>query len=283
MKLFSARFDPDYPDLKQSLLLGVYYFGFGIIFYIAATIPVLFGKLIGWEFSLLTYLDYLRSIGGPVIVIPLIIFVSWKSGISFNWELKSPGIRLILLLALLAISVKIIEQPLINSVEYLKALIGGRVRQLYFSRPDFSFYMVLTSIFSVVISPIIEEIFFRKQIFGILLKKYSPAVAIVLSSALFACAHFRIYDIGALFVSGLLYSFVYYKTKSLEASILLHSLNNLSVGLMKYEYIDIAGMHFLKFMGVRVICGIIIYMIISYINGFGRIKADYQADETIAP
>ena len=108
MKLFSARFDPDYPDLKQSMRLLSYYFACIIIFYIAGTIPLIFGKLTGWEFSLFSYLDYLRTIFSPFIFIPLIIYVSLKSGISYQWELKSPGIRLILLLVLLAISVRII-------------------------------------------------------------------------------------------------------------------------------------------------------------------------------
>jgi len=281
MKLFSARFDPEYPDLKQILLLVVLYFASGIIFYIIATIPVLFGKLIGWEFSLITYLDYLRLIGSTFINIPLIIYVSRKSGTSFNWELKSPGIQLILLLALLAISVKIIVQPLENPVEYFRALIGGSVRQLDFISPDLNFYMLITFIFSVVITPIVEEIFFRKQILGLLQKKYSPAVSIVIGSALFACAHQRLNDIGALFILGLLNSFVYYKTKSLEASIVLHSINNLSVIFMKYEFIDISGMHVFKFIGAMVICAIVILLIISFINRNKKIQADYESDEQL--
>lgn len=270
MKLFSARFDPNYPDLKQSLLLVVLLFCIYIIIFIVETIPVLFGSLFGWEFSLITYLDFLRSIASPFIFIPLIIYVSRKSGISGHWTVKSPGIQLILLLALLAISVRIIIQPLINPVEYLSTLIGGSVRQLDFNRPEFNFYLVITSIFTVVIVPIVEEIFWRKQILGLLLKKYSPAVSIVLGSALFACAHQRINDIGVLFIWGLLFSFVYYKTKSLEASILLHSFTNLSSRLSKYEYIGITGMHFFKFIIVMVICAIIIYLIISYLKRYGE-------------
>ena len=282
MKLNSASYDLNYPDLKQSLLLLIYYIAFGIIFYIAATIPVLFGKLIGWEFSLITYLDYLHSIKAPFTIIPLIIYVSMKSGISFKWEFESPGIRLILILVLLAIAVRIIVQPLINPVEYISNFIGGSARQLDFSRPEFNFYMVFTSIFSVVIIPIVEEIFFRKQILGLLLRKYSPAVAIVLGSALFACAHQRLNDIGALFIGGLLCSFVYYKTKSLEASILFHSLNNLSGRFMRNEYIEIKGMHFFKFIIAMVICAIIIYLIIRYINRYYRMDKDFLPDGTEA-
>lgn len=284
MKLFTASFDPDYPDLKQSLLLLVYYFAFGIIFFIVATIPVLFGKLIGWEFSLITYLDYLRSIGSTFIFIPLIIYVSRKSGISFKWELKSPGIRLILLLVLLAITVRLIIQPFINPVDYITTLIGGRVRLFNFNLPEFDLYWVINFIFIVLIVPIVEEIFFRKQILGLLLKKYSPALSIVVSSALFACAHWQINNFGVFFIWGLLFSFVYYKTKSLEASILLHSITNLTGRFgLGYDYIDVAGMHFFKFIIAMVICAVIIYLIISYINGSERSKSEFKADEIIAP
>src|SRR5665647_243814 len=276
MKLFSPSFDPNYPNLKQSLFLAVLFFIFGFLFWMTAYIPLLIVSPLPE-----TYLVFLHSLVSPVCVIPLIIYVSRKSGILFKWELKSPGIRLVLLLALLVISVKIVIQPLINPVEYIRALIGGSVRQLGFIRPEFNFQILINSIFAVIIIPIVEEIFFRKQVLGLLLKKYSPAVAIVLSSALFACAHQRINDIGALFILGLLCSFVYYKTKSLEASILLHSLFNLSGRFYKYEYIDIAGTHFFKFIGVMVICAIIIYLIISFINRFEKIQADYESDEQL--
>ncbi len=284
MKLFSASLDPDYPDRRQILLLVVFYFAISTLFLFATTIPVLFGKLIGWEFSLFTYFDLLRPIASPIIYIPLIIYVSRKSGISYKWELKSPGIRFILLLVLLAIAIRIIIQPFINPVDYITTLIGGSVRLFNFNLPEFNFYWVLNFIFLVLIVPIVEEIFWRKQIFGLLLKNYSPTVAIVLGSALFACAHWQLNNIGALFIWGLLFSFVYYKTKSLEASILLHSITNLtSSSKQGYEYIDVTGMYFFKFIIGMVICAIIIYLIISYIDGFDRVKADYQEDKIIAP
>ena len=278
MKLFSARFDPNYPDLKQSLWLVVLFFISGVIFWMIATMPLLFVSPLPE-----TYLIFLRSVASPFIIIPLIIYVSRKSGISGHWTVKSPGIQLILLLALLALSARIILQPLINPVDYFNALIGGRVRLFDFNLPEFNLNWVINSIFIVLIVPIFEEIFFRKQILGLLLKKYSPAVSIVIGSALFACAHWRINDIGALFIWGLLFSLVYYKTKSLEASILLHSLTNLTSRFSKYEYIDVAGMHFFKFIGAMVICAIIIYSIISYLKRYeavGKDDEEKKADAT---
>src|SRR5674476_1344181 len=85
MKLFSPSFDPNYPNLKQSLFLAVLFFIFGFLFWMTAYIPLLIVSPLPE-----TYLVFLHSLVSPVCVIPLIIYVSRKSGILFKWELKSP-------------------------------------------------------------------------------------------------------------------------------------------------------------------------------------------------
>jgi membrane protease YdiL (CAAX protease family) len=95
---------------------------------------------------------------------------------------------------------------------------------------------------------------------------------------LFAFVHLRFVNIGALFVWGLLFCFVYYKTNSIECSILLHSIINGFGFFIKHDFIEITGMHFFKFIITMVICLIIIYLIISYINRNYRIKKDASTD-----
>lgn len=266
MKLFYASLDPNYPNLKQSLLLAFLYFTSFLLFWMIATMPL----LVVWPLPE-TYRIFLHSVASPVCTFPLIIYVSWKSGISFKWELKSPGIQLVLLLTLLAISTRIILQPLINPVDYFNTLISGKVRVFDYNLPEFNSFWLIDSIFIALIVPIFEEIFWRKQILGLLQKKYSQTVAIVLGSAFFACAHLQLNNIGALFIWGLLFSFVYYKTKSLEASIFLHSLTNLTSRFRPgCDYIEVKGPQFINFIIAMVICAIIIYLIIRYINRYDK-------------
>ncbi len=80
----------------------------------------------------------------------------------------------------------------------------------------------------VILAPIAEETIFRGLIMGVILRKY-PKIAVIVSSVLFTLMHvptdilsFLIYFIMAF---GL--AFMYYKTRRLEACILLHFVNNL--------------------------------------------------------
>ena len=79
-----------------------------------------------------------------------------------------------------------------------------------------------------VIAPITEEIIFRGAILRRMLQssKQSPWVAIVCSAALFSAGHiFSVMIANALFV-GLLFGWLYYKTRSLLLTIYLHLANN---------------------------------------------------------
>jgi membrane protease YdiL (CAAX protease family) len=206
-------------------------------------------------------------LGSPVCTIPLIIYVSRKSGIPINWTITLPQIHHILLLVLLGVSTVIITQPFIYPIEYFSNLIEGRFKFIELVVPKFNLLIVINFILRVFIGPIFEEIFWRRQIFGLLLNKYSPVISIVLSSALFACAHLRMYYIGALFIWGLLFCFVYYKSNSLELSILLHSITNGFIFFVKPAFIDFNEIQFFKYIMIIVISAIVIYLVISY---FGR-------------
>jgi len=165
MILFSASFDPNYPNLKQSLLLTFLYItSFALFFFLISVLP----RLLGWQLPPVHIIVFLYiCVGSTICIIPLIIYVSLKSGIPIKWKLKSPGIQLILLVSLLALSSRLILQPLYNPVDYFNTLIGGRVRLFNFNLPEFNLVWVISSIFIVLIVPIFEEIFWRKQILGL--------------------------------------------------------------------------------------------------------------------
>jgi membrane protease YdiL (CAAX protease family) len=115
-------------------------------------------------------------------------------------------------------------------------------------------------------APVIEEILWRKQIFGLFLNKFSPVVSIILSSALFALYHQQLVNIGFLFICGLLFCLVYYLSHSIEFSILLHSFLNLSGIFIEHRYITINYyIQFFNTIALMVICGVAIYLIIKYL------------------
>ena len=80
-----------------------------------------------------------------------------------------------------------------------------------------------------VIAPITEEVIFRGALLRRMLQssKFSPWLAIVCSALLFSVGHvFSVMIINALFI-GLLFGWLYYKTRSLLLTISLHLVNNI--------------------------------------------------------
>lgn len=91
------------------------------------------------------------------------------------------------------------------------------------------------AIFAIVIfAPILEEIIFRRIIFGSLLPKTNFFVAALVSAIAFAVIHFEFTHILLYAVSGFIFAFIYYKTKRIIASIISHMLLNGFVVLVQF-------------------------------------------------
>lgn len=83
----------------------------------------------------------------------------------------------------------------------------------------------------VFVAPFLEEIIFRKVIFGALTNKMPVASAALVSAVIFAVIHF---DFSYLLVytgMGLVFAYFYYKTKRIYVSYAIHMLMNAVVAL----------------------------------------------------
>ena len=88
-------------------------------------------------------------------------------------------------------------------------------------------YKIAGFIMICLLAPIFEEIIFR----GIILKgmfnfNVNPTVAILLNGFIFGCAHMNPWQFIGAGILGVIFGFVYYRTKSLFLPMLLHFLNN---------------------------------------------------------
>ena len=93
---------------------------------------------------------------------------------------------------------------------------------------DIDFLPQLISVF--IISPVFEEIFFRKLLFTQLLKKQSYWVSLVISSLCFSLIHIETpHNLLATFFGGLILGTLYYKTKAILYAIITHSLFNIII------------------------------------------------------
>lgn len=89
---------------------------------------------------------------------------------------------------------------------------------------------------TVVLLPVMEEIFFRGLIFNGLVHKYNFWIAILASSALFAFVHTftDLKHFMGVFLSGICFALVFYLTGNIFYSILGHIINNLLAFIFAY-------------------------------------------------
>ena len=79
---------------------------------------------------------------------------------------------------------------------------------------------------TVIISPIIEEIFFRKIMYSTLKFYLAPIISILSSSFIFSLVHSNLQSFPHLFIFGIILCLVFEKTNSIIYPIILHSLFN---------------------------------------------------------
>ena len=85
-----------------------------------------------------------------------------------------------------------------------------------------------TFFYVCILAPIVEELFFRGVVERILLKlKTSPWVGIIASAMLFTMMHEFPYQAISAFIGGVIYGWVYYKTKSIYLTFSMHAVNNI--------------------------------------------------------
>ncbi len=85
----------------------------------------------------------------------------------------------------------------------------------------------------VIIAPLVEEIFFRGFVFSGLLQKYNWKIATFLSSGLFAVAHFQLVALIPTFLMGVVFTYLYHRSKSIWPGIILHLIvNSFSFGMI---------------------------------------------------
>jgi membrane protease YdiL (CAAX protease family) len=92
-------------------------------------------------------------------------------------------------------------------------------------------------IFAITIAgPILEEIIFRKIIFGSLYKRFNFAVGLIISSLLFAVVHQDFKHLLIYFVMGGIFAFLYVKTNRIIVPIIAHVAMNSFVVIVQYVF-----------------------------------------------
>lgn len=93
-----------------------------------------------------------------------------------------------------------------------------------------------------VLGPILEELLYRGAITKALLQKYAPTKAILISGLLFGIVHINPVQVVSAALIGILLAWLYWRTRSLVACILIHILNNSLSVFLSLNYPEVGSM-----------------------------------------
>lgn len=195
-----------YPTYKQSIILLLAWFLITIVCGLAIIIP---------------FFKTDDAIGlGLVYTLSMLLVVFAGFSNRKNWQLRLSAFPwTIIAVAILAtISAQIVLEPLQNVLPQSDTL--NQMMHNVRLQP-LAFFMMM-----VIAAPILEEILFRGIIFEGFIKNYKPLPAILVSSFLFGLIHGNLPQGLNAFMIGVLYSWVYWNTKSIIPCITLHTINN---------------------------------------------------------
>lgn len=91
----------------------------------------------------------------------------------------------------------------------------------------------------VIAAPIMEELLFRKYIID-RTARYGEGVAIVLSALMFGLFHGNLNQFAYAFIIGMLFGFIYVKTRNIKYSIILHMIVNFIGGFLSSIMLELS-------------------------------------------
>lgn len=176
-----------------------------------------------------------------VISFTLTLLVVWgilrKSETSTRLERSAPlGAARSTVWAVLGIFMAFLAQSIAIQVEYALGIqMGSENTQMIIAIIE---KVPLSMLVAAIIGPILEEIVFRKIIFGVLYEKMHFFFAALISSVIFALAHFEPEHVILYSAMGFTFAFLYVKTKRILVPIFAHVTMNTTVVLMQSIYKD---------------------------------------------
>jgi membrane protease YdiL (CAAX protease family) len=90
-------------------------------------------------------------------------------------------------------------------------------------------FLFYTSLFTAIVGPFIEELFFRGFMYNALKKFTGIFWATMLTAAVFAALHTNVIGFFPILALGIVLAYLYEKTGSLVSSITVHMIHNLSM------------------------------------------------------
>lgn len=155
----------------------------------------------------------------------LLLILIKKYNIDFNKRIHTPKLKETIPVIGIAIIAAIIFIPLAFPKEYFSFILGSKVNVQLPENQMPKTELLLFLFFCCLISPIQEEIFYRKILMKSLLVRYSPISVIVILSVIFGLFHFNI-NFASIFLGSIFISYIYLISDSIGLAIIFHGVCN---------------------------------------------------------
>ena len=208
-----------YPSTKQSAAISAFTVFCMFVFY---PINSYLNDITGESSSMLIY--YILTMGTPFLIFH---FLKKKEEGNVRYQLI-PQNGIVFLLAILS-TVALqwgVSGPIANSIPMPES-IKEALQSLSLQMNDIYGFLTVA-----IAAPILEELIFRGIILDGLLKRRSPWSAIIISSVLFGLVHLNPWQFVSAMIIGMLSGWVYYRTRNIVYSILIHFTNNFIASIM---------------------------------------------------
>jgi len=195
--------------------------GFGFLFYETKLIPEYLQKHIGITTTISFVIAYL-----------VLFKIFWKYKLNFKetLKLKTYELKFLPYLILIVFGLQLLDRPFWDLGRIWNYFNFSEFETDFSSFNGFNPTFYYSSISILIVSPILEELFFRKFLLEKLLERNSQLTGILISSLCFAIIHIETpFNLIPTFIFGVISSLIFIKTKRIGYSIFLHFLINLLV------------------------------------------------------
>ncbi|MEH1009443.1 type II CAAX endopeptidase family protein [Winogradskyella sp. ECml5-4] len=215
-------------SIIKAFLYTVLAFAFWTIIQLTILLPIkyLFGELDDF-----THIFGINKIVSAVGTFLLIYFFFWKPKFDFNKAIKFQNYnpRIYLYLPLIGIGLFLINKPFWDFNKIIEYYQGNSTHNNFLSSTN-NIALIYDLISTLLVAPIIEELFYRKFLLEKLLEKHKPILAIIVSSICFSIMHIETpNNLIPTFFSGILLGILYQKTRKIGYCIMLHFIINLII------------------------------------------------------
>jgi membrane protease YdiL (CAAX protease family) len=183
-------------------------------------------------------LDSYKSLSPLIILIVshlTIFYFFWKPRLNIKHALNLNNYKpsIYLYLPIIAIGILLLNKPFIDLIIHLNFL--PKLDNFDSTNNNYKLSLV-NGIYVIIMTPIFEELYFRRFLLEKLLKKNGIYKSLFVSSLCFSFVHFITpYNIIPTFFAGLVLGLIYIKTRKIGYSILLHILVNGIINIVPFS------------------------------------------------